>query len=47
MMAADAKGTYLFQEVWVVSFNDGVVFDDRICEETDYGGLGITACARG
>jgi hypothetical protein len=43
----------VFQEVCAVSFNDGVVFDpnnsvkvDRIREETDYGGLSITATAK-
>ncbi len=41
----------IFQEVCAVSFNDGVVFDpdsvkfDRIREETEYGGLRITANA--
>jgi predicted nucleotidyltransferase component of viral defense system len=41
----------VFQEICGVSFNDGVVFDpksikiDRIREETEYGGLRITAMA--
>jgi predicted nucleotidyltransferase component of viral defense system len=41
----------IFQEICGVSFNDGVVFDpksvkiDRIREETEYGGLRITAMA--
>lgn len=41
----------VFQDVCAVSFNDGVVFDpksikvDRIREETEYGGLRITAAA--
>jgi predicted nucleotidyltransferase component of viral defense system len=41
----------IFQELCGVSFNDGVVFDpmsvkiDRIREETEYGGLRITATA--
>ncbi len=42
----------VFQEVCGVSFSDGVVFDpksvkiDRIREETEYGGLRITAIAK-
>jgi hypothetical protein len=42
----------IFQEVCGVSFNDGVIFDpasvkvDRIREETEYGGLRITATAK-
>jgi predicted nucleotidyltransferase component of viral defense system len=41
----------IFKEVCAVSFNDGIVFDpdsvaiDRIREETEYGGLRITANA--
>jgi predicted nucleotidyltransferase component of viral defense system len=41
----------VFQEICGVSFNDGVVFDpesvkiDRIREETEYGGLRVTAMA--
>lgn len=41
----------IFQEICAISFNDGVVFDpnsikvDRIREETEYGGLRITANA--
>jgi hypothetical protein len=41
----------VFEEIFAISFNDGVVFDpksikiDRIREETEYGGLRITAMA--
>jgi predicted nucleotidyltransferase component of viral defense system len=41
----------VFQEICAISFNDGVVFDpksikiDRMREETEYGGLRITAMA--
>jgi predicted nucleotidyltransferase component of viral defense system len=42
----------IFQEVCDISYNDGVIFDkdsvkvDRIREETEYGGLRITATAK-